>query len=137
MTALWSEFASKPPYVRSRVMGKSSQCIFNEEIVCLVSIWVSPWIFIMVIVISYSLGGSAKGSMTHLMVEHCVGKYHVMFFGIFEKAPTICVESSLSIFTYFLGYSVFPVSLFALKSPVVIIICLLFFILLVLSLKFL
>ena len=137
MTALWSEFASKPPYVRSRVMGKSSKCIFNEEIFCLVSIWVSPWIFIMVIVISYSLGGSAKGSMTHLMVEHCVGKYHVMFFGIFEKAPTICVESSLSIFTYFFGYSVFPVSLFALKSPVVIIICLLFFILLVLSLKFL
>ena len=96
-------------------MDKSSKCIFDEEIVYLVSIWVSPWISIMVIMICYSIRGSPNGSMTHVMAEHCVGKYHVMFFDIFEKAPTICVESTLSIFTYVFSIFILTCSCFRVK----------------------
>ena len=76
----------------------------------------------MVIMIYYSVRGSPRGSMTHLMVENCVGKYHYMFFGIFEKTPTICVESTFSIFNYVSWIFIFTFSCFrALKSPMVII----------------
>ena len=81
-------------------MGKSSKCTFDEDIVYLVSREVPSSISIMMIMICYSIRSSPNGSMILFMVEHCIGKYHVMFFGTFEKAPTICIESTLSIFIY-------------------------------------
>ena len=69
----------------------------------------------MVIMICYSIRGSPSGSMTHLMVEHCVGKYHVIFSRIFQKAPTICVESNLSVFTYVFWIFIFTCSCFRVK----------------------
>ena len=85
----------------------------------MVSVWVSPWISIMVIMIYYFPRGSPSGSMTNLIVKNCVGKCHVMFFGIFEKAPNICVDSTLSIFIYVFWMFSFPCSRFRVKIVII------------------
>ena len=87
MTPLWSEFISKPAC--NREVWTS---LLNVFLMSAWSIWVSPWISIMVIMICHSLRGSQSNSMTHLMVEYCVGKYHVMFFGKYKKAPTLFID---------------------------------------------